>query len=432
MIDIHLLRSIPEIISTKLARRGYHLDITTLHAYEEKRKILQIETESIQAQRKIKSKFIGQAKQRGETTELLCQEVKILSKQLDVVKKELSVVLTNIHTILVTIPNIPDDIIPIGKDSSDNQELYRWGQPKKFDFPVKDHVVLGQQMEGLDFDTAVKITGSRFVVMRGHIALMYRALGQFMLNLHTEQHGYQETYVPYLVNNTSLYGTGHLPKFSQDLCYLNPSDAINSNINYALIPTAEVSLTNIIRNKIIEEDSLPLKMVAKTPCFRSEAGSYGRDTRGLIRMHQFDKVEMVQITRQKDSMNALEELVGHAEKVLQLLQLPYRHVLLCTGDLSFSAQKTYDLEVWLPAQNTYREISSCSNMGDFQSRRMQARWRVNGQKKTHFVHTINGSGLAIGRTLVAILENYQEKDGRVRVPEILRPYMNNIDYIGQI
>ncbi|VFP82942.1 serine--tRNA ligase [Candidatus Erwinia haradaeae] len=431
MIDLNLLHSTPDIISKKLARRGYNLDISTLYAYEEQRKTLQIETENLQAKRKIKSRFIGQIKNKGKDTESLRQEVNVLSRQLDVAKRELSLVFANIHKILMSIPNIPDDTIPTGENASYNQEIYRWGQPKKFEFQVKDHVALGQKIEGLDFDAAAKITGSRFVVMKGHIALMYRALGQFMLNLHTEKHGYQETYVPYLVNETSLYGTGHLPKFRKDLCYLNPLDSINSNKNYALIPTAEVSLTNMIRDTILAEKDLPLKMVAKTPCFRSEAGSYGRDTRGLIRMHQFDKVEMVQITRAEDSMNALEELVGHAERVLQLLQLPYRYVLLCTGDLSFSAQKTYDIEAWLPAQNTYREISSCSNMGDFQSRRMKARWRSNDQKNgTRLVHTINGSGLAIGRTLVAIIENYQEHDGRIRVPEVLRPYMHNIDYIG--
>ncbi|VFP79631.1 serine--tRNA ligase [Candidatus Erwinia haradaeae] len=430
MIDINLLRSVPDIISRKLAQRGYNLDIQALQKYEEQRKILQIETENLQAKRNIQSKFIGQAKKRGENITLLCQEVNILSKKLETTQKALSIIQTNIHNILVSIPNIPDEMIPIGKDSSNNQEINRWGNPREFNFPIKDHVALGEQVSGLDFDTAAKITGSRFVVMKGQIALMHRALGQFMLNLHTKTHGYQEIYVPYLVNNTSLYSTGHLPKFNHELCYINPLNSMNSNKNYALIPTAEVSLTNIIRNTTLEEDALPLKITAHTPCFRSEAGSYGRDTRGLIRMHQFDKVEMVQITHPEDSMNALEELVKHAEKVLQLLHLPYRNVLLCSGDLSFSAQKTYDLEVWLPAQNTYREVSSCSNMGDFQARRMQARWRSNCKKKTHLVHTINGSGLAIGRTLVAILENYQEADGRIRIPEVLRPYMNNLDFIG--
>ncbi|PLB95341.1 serine--tRNA ligase, partial [Klebsiella pneumoniae] len=304
------------------------------------------------------------------------------------------------------------------------------GTPRQFDFEVRDHVTLGEMHGGLDFAAAVKLTGSRFVVMKGQLARLHRALAQFMLDLHTEQHGYSENYVPYLVNQDTLYGTGQLPKFAGDLFHTRPLEEEADSSNYALIPTAEVPLTNLVRDEIIDEDDLPIKMTAHTPCFRSEAGSYGRDTRGLIRMHQFDKVEMVQIVRPEDSMAALEEMTGHAEKVLQLLGLPYRKVALCTGDMGFSACKTYDLEVWVPAQNTYREISSCSNVWDFQARRMQARCRSKSDKKTRLVHTLNGSGLAVGRTLVALMENYQQADGRIEIPEVLRPYMRGLEYIG--
>lgn len=332
--------------------------------------------------------------------------------------------------IALTIPNLPADEVPVGKDENDNVEVSRWGTPREFDFEVRDHVTLGEMHSGLDFAAAVKLTGSRFVVMKGQIARMHRALSQFMLDLHTEQHGYSENYVPYLVNQDTLYGTGQLPKFAGDLFHTRPLEEEADTSNYALIPTAEVPLTNLVRGEIIDEDDLPIKMTAHTPCFRSEAGSYGRDTRGLIRMHQFDKVEMVQIVRPEDSMAALEEMTGHAEKVLQLLGLPYRKIILCTGDMGFGACKTYDLEVWIPAQNTYREISSCSNVWDFQARRMQARCRSKSDKKTRLVHTLNGSGLAVGRTLVAVMENYQQADGRIEVPEVLRPYMNGLEYIG--
>ena len=322
----------------------------------------------------------------------------------------------------------------MGKDDSENLEVSRWGEPSKCDFEVKDHVALGENLQGLDFASAVKLTGSRFVVMKGQIAKLHRALAQFMLDLHTEQHGYTEAYVPYLVNHDTLYGTGQLPKFSEDLFHTKPLEGQDPNEvqrTYALIPTAEVPVTNLVRGDILEAENLPLKMTAHTPCFRSEAGSYGRDTRGLIRMHQFDKVELVQIVEPEKSMEALEELTGHAEKVLQLLGLPYRKVLLCTGDMGFGSCKTYDLEVWVPAQNTYREISSCSNMWDFQARRMQARCRSKGDKKTRLVHTLNGSGLAVGRTLVAVLENYQNADGSITVPEVLRPYMGGLEVIGK-
>ncbi|HKM96054.1 MAG TPA: serine--tRNA ligase [Buttiauxella sp.] len=430
MLDPNLLRTEPDAVAEKLARRGFKLDVETLRSLEERRKVLQVKTENLQAERNSRSKSIGQAKARGEDIEPLRLQVNQLGDELDAAKTELDSLLLEIRDISLTLPNIPDDCVPFGKDDSENVEVSRWGEPRQFDFEVRDHVTLGEMAKGLDFAAAVKLTGSRFVVMQGEIARMHRALSQFMLDLHTEQHGYVENYVPYLVNHETLYGTGQLPKFGGDLFHTRPLDEEAGASNYALIPTAEVPLTNLVRDEIIDEDSLPLKMTAHTPCFRSEAGSYGRDTRGLIRQHQFDKVEMVQIVRPEDSMDALEELTGHAEKVLQLLGLPYRKVLLCSGDMGFGSAKTYDLEVWLPAQNTYREISSCSNMWDFQARRLQARCRSKADKKTRLVHTLNGSGLAVGRTLVAVLENYQQADGRIEVPEVLRPYMKGLEYIG--
>ncbi len=430
MLDPNLLRTEPDAVAEKLARRGFKLDVDKLRALEERRKVLQVNTENLQAERNSRSKSIGQAKARGEDIEPLRLEVNKLGEALDAAKAELDALLAEIRDIALTLPNIPDDCVPMGKDDSENVEISRWGEPRKFEFEVRDHVTLGEMAKGLDFASAVKLTGSRFVVMQGQIARMHRALSQFMLDLHTEQHGYVENYVPYLVNHETLYGTGQLPKFGGDLFHTRPLDEEADSSNYALIPTAEVPLTNLVRDEIIDEDALPLKMTAHTPCFRSEAGSYGRDTRGLIRQHQFDKVEMVQIVRPEDSMDALEELTGHAEKVLQLLGLPYRKVLLCSGDIGFGSAKTYDLEVWLPAQDTYREISSCSNMWDFQARRLQARCRNKSDKKTRLVHTLNGSGLAVGRALVAVLENYQQADGRIEVPEVLRPYMNGIEFIG--
>jgi seryl-tRNA synthetase len=430
MLDPNLLRTEPDAVAEKLARRGFKLDVETLSSLEERRKVLQVKTENLQAERNSRSKSIGQAKARGEDIEPLRLQVNQLGEELDAAKAELDSLLAEIRDIALTLPNIPDDCVPLGKDDSENVEVSRWGEPRKFDFEVRDHVTLGEMAKGLDFAAAVKLTGSRFVVMQGQIARLHRALSQFMLDLHTEQHGYTENYVPYLVNHETLYGTGQLPKFGADLFHTRPLDEEADSSNYALIPTAEVPLTNLLRDEIIDEESLPLKMTAHTPCFRSEAGSYGRDTRGLIRQHQFDKVEMVQIVRPEDSMDALEELTGHAEKVLQLLGLPYRKVLLCSGDIGFGSAKTYDLEVWLPAQNTYREISSCSNMWDFQARRLQARCRSKSDKKTRLVHTLNGSGLAVGRTLVAVLENYQQADGRIEVPEVLRPYMKGLEYIG--
>ncbi|MEX9690528.1 serine--tRNA ligase [Providencia rettgeri] len=430
MLDPNLLRTELDAVAEKLARRGFTLDVEKLRELEERRKVLQVETETLQADRNSRSKTIGAAKARGEDIEPLRLEVNQLGEKLDSAKAELEKLQQEIRDIALSIPNIPDDQVPDGKDDSDNVEVARWGEPRQYDFEVKDHVSLGELSGGLDFPAAVKLTGARFVVMKGQIARMHRALAQFMLDLHTEQHGYQELYVPYLVNHDTLYGTGQLPKFGEDLFHTKPLEGEADSSTYALIPTAEVPVTNLVRDEILDEDSLPLKMTAHTPCFRSEAGSYGRDTRGLIRMHQFDKVELVQIVHPEKSMDALEELTGHAEKVLQLLNLPYRKVILCTGDIGFGSRKTYDLEVWLPAQNTYREISSCSNMWDFQARRMQARFRGKSDKKTQLVHTLNGSGLAVGRTLVAILENYQLADGRIEVPEVLRPYMKGLEYIG--
>lgn len=430
MLDPNLLRTEPDAVAEKLARRGFNLDVDTLRALEERRKVLQVKTENLQAKRNSRSKSIGQAKARGEDIEPLRLQVNQLGEALDAAKNELDSLLAEIRDISLTLPNIPDDCVPLGKDDSENVEVSRWGEPRDFDFEVRDHVSLGEMAKGLDFAAAVKLTGSRFVVMQGQVARMHRALSQFMLDLHTEQHGYIENYVPYLVNQDTLYGTGQLPKFGGDLFHTRPLEEEADSSNYALIPTAEVPLTNLVRDELIDEESLPMKLTAHTACFRSEAGSYGSDTRGLIRMHQFDKVEIVQIVRPEDSMDALEEMTGHAEKVLQLLGLPYRQVLLCSGDIGFGARKTYDLEVWLPAQGTYREISSCSNCWDFQARRLQARCHSKEDKKTRLVHTLNGSGLAVGRTLVAMLENYQQADGRIQVPEVLRPYMNGLRYIG--
>ncbi|XKM13977.1 serine--tRNA ligase [Orbaceae bacterium ac157xtp] len=430
MLDPNLLRNELDLVAQKLARRGFKLDVETIRELEEKRKVLQVETENLQAERNARSKSIGEAKARGEDISSVREEVSKLGDKLDATKKELDLLLNQIKDIYSAIPNIPDDAVPDGKDDSDNVEVSRWGTPRTFDFPIQDHVTLGEKLAGLDFAAAVKLTGARFVVMKGQIARLHRAIAQFMLDLHTEQHGYAEMYVPYLVNHATLFGTGQLPKFGKDLFHTMPLDEEADTSNYGLIPTAEVPVTNLVRDEILDEDVLPLRMTAHTPCFRSEAGSYGKDTRGLIRMHQFDKVELVQIVKPEESMKALEELTAHAEKVLQLLELPYRKIVLCTGDMGFGSRKTYDLEVWVPAQDTYREISSCSNMWDFQARRMQARYRSKADGKTYLVHTLNGSGLAVGRTLVAIMENYQQADGRIKVPTVLVPYMNGAEYIG--
>ena len=422
MLDPKFLRAELAQTAERLATRGMTLDVAAISALEEQRRVLQVETQELQNQRNTKSKAIGQAKGRGEDIAPLLAEVDGLGAQLDAAKIRLDAVLAELDKIALSIPNLPDLSVPVGKDETENLEVRRVGEPRQFDFPVKDHVALGEAYaEGLDFESAVKLSGSRFVVMKGQMARLHRALTQFMLDVHTQQHGYTEVYVPYLVNHASLYGTGQLPKFSADLFHTQP--ATEEGQGMALIPTAEVPVTNLARDSIFEASELPFKYTAHTPCFRSEAGSYGRDTRGLIRQHQFDKVELVQLVNPALSMQALEELTGHAEKFLQLLGLPYRVMLLCTGDMGFGSCKTYDLEVWLPGQNAYREISSCSNMGDFQARRMQARFRPEEGKKPELLHTLNGSGLAVGRTLVAILENYQQADGSVAIPEVLQPYM---------
>ena len=429
MLDAKFIRNEIATAQHKLASRGFALDVATFNQLEEKRKTLQMRTQELQNERNVRSKSIGQAKASGQDIAPLLAEVGQLGEELDNAKNELSALLEEIQQLALSLPNLPDDSVPVGKDESENKEILRWGTPREFDFEVLDHVDLGVKIgNGLDFETATKLTGSRFVVMRGQIARLNRAIAQFMLDLHTTEHGYQEMYVPYLVNADSLLGTGQLPKFGADLFHTKP--ATEEGQGLSLIPTSEVPLTNIVRDEIVAAEQLPLRMTAHTPCFRSEAGSYGRDTRGLIRQHQFDKVELVQIVAPETSMDALEELTLHAEKVLQLLELPYRKVLLCTGDMGFGACKTYDLEVWLPAQNTYREISSCSNMFDFQARRMQARYRNPETNKPELVHTLNGSGLAVGRTLVAILENYQQADGSVAIPKVLQPYMGGLELIG--
>ncbi|MGO4892835.1 serine--tRNA ligase [Flavobacterium sp. W21_SRS_FM6] len=429
MLDAKYLRSDIEQTAATLKKRGFDLDVATFNSLEEKRKTLQMRTQELQNERNVRSKLIGKAKASGQDIAPLLAEVGQLGEELDSAKAELTALLDEIQQLSLSVPNLPDESVPVGKDESENQEILRWGTPRTFDFEIKDHVDLGANLaNGLDFETATKITGSRFVVMRGQVARLNRAIAQFMLDLHTSEHGYQEMYVPYLVNVESLLGTGQLPKFGEDLFNIKP--ATEEGQGLSLIPTSEVPLTNIVRDEIVATDKLPLKMTAHTPCFRSEAGSYGRDTRGLIRQHQFDKVEMVQIVTPETSFDALEELTSHAENVLQRLELPYRKVLLCTGDMGFGACKTYDLEVWLPAQNTYREISSCSNMLDFQARRMQARYRNPETNKPELVHTLNGSGLAVGRTLVAILENYQQADGSIVIPKVLQAYMGGLEVIG--
>ncbi|WPK53757.1 serine--tRNA ligase [Vibrio fluvialis] len=435
MLDSKLLRTELDETAAKLARRGFKLDVDTIRTLEEQRKSIQVEVENLQSTRNSISKQIGQLMSKGdkEGAEEVKKQIGTLGDDLDAKKVELDAIQSQLDAITQSVPNLPDDSVPDGKDENDNVEVSRWGTPKEYDFDVKDHVDLGEMGDGLDFASATKITGARFVIMKGQFARLHRAIAQFMLDLHTEQHGYTELYVPYLVNSDTLFGTGQLPKFGKDLFHTEPLAEKASDEEprrLSLIPTAEVPVTNLVRDTITEEADLPLKMTAHTPCFRSEAGSYGRDTRGLIRMHQFDKVELVQITKPEDSMAALEELTGHAEKVLQLLELPYRKVVLCTGDMGFGACKTYDLEVWVPAQKTYREISSCSNMWDFQARRMQARFRRKGEKKPELVHTLNGSGLAVGRTMVAILENYQQADGRIAIPAVLQKYMGVVTHIG--
>jgi seryl-tRNA synthetase len=429
MLDPRLLRNNLDEVAAKLQSRGYSLDVAALTELEEKRKVLQVATQDLQNERTVRSKAIGKAKASGEDIEPLLADVSGLGEKLEEAKSSLEQVMNALNIIYQETPNLPCDEVPIGKDESENQEVLKWGEIPTFDFDVNDHADVSARLNnGLDFETAAKLSGSRFVVMNGAVARMHRALGQFMLDTHTQEHGYQEVYVPYLVNSESLYGTGQLPKFGEDLFHTKP--ATEEGQGMSLIPTAEVPLTNIARDEIFPLEALPIKMTAHTPCFRSEAGSYGRDTKGLIRQHQFDKVEMVQLVHPSNSMQALEELTGHAEVILQKLGLAYRKVLLCTGDMGFGSSKTYDLEVWLPAQDTYREISSCSNMGDFQARRMHARYKSHDMKKPELLHTLNGSGLAVGRTLVAILENYQQADGSVKVPEVLVPYMNGVEIMS--
>lgn len=428
MLDPKCLRSDIDSTAERLASRGFKLDVEAFNALEEKRKALQIKTQELQNERNTRSKSIGKAKSQGQDIAPLLAEVSDLGEQLDAAKAELNTLLADINELTLGIPNLPHESVPVGKDETENQEILVWGDIPQFDFEVKDHVDIAEGLnKGLDFEASVKLTGSRFVVMRDKIARLHRALAQFMLDVHTGEHGYQEMYVPYLVNADSLFGTGQLPKFGEDLFHTKP--ATEEGQGLSLIPTAEVPLTNLARDEIFTAKELPIKMTAHTPCFRSEAGSYGRDTRGLIRQHQFDKVEMVQLVKPEDSFDALEELTGHAEVILQKLGLAYRKVLLCTGDMGFGSCKTYDLEVWLPAQNTYREISSCSNMLDFQARRMQARYRNPETNKPELLHTLNGSGLAVGRTLVAILENYQQADGSVKIPEALVSYMGGVTEI---
>lgn len=425
MFDPKLLRNDLETVAKRLASRGFIIDADELGALETQRRELQASTEALQSERNERSRAIGRAKANGEDIAPLLAEVDGLGDRLSQASKRLEDVQARFDEICLGLPNLPHDSVPVGKSEDDNLELTRWGTPRQFEFDVRDHTDIGGLTGGLDFERAARLTGSRFAVMRGQIARLHRALSQFMLDVQTQEHGYQETYVPYMVNRDSLQGTGQLPKFEEDLFKLQ------GDSNYYMIPTAEVPLTNLVRGEILDEAQLPFKMTAHTPCFRSEAGAYGRDTRGMIRQHQFDKVEMVQIVHPERSYDALEEMRGHAEAILRRLELPYRVVLLCTGDMGFSAVKTYDLEVWLPSQNTYREISSISNCEDFQARRMQARFRGAEQKKPALVHTLNGSGLAVGRCMVAVMENYQNEDGSITVPEALRSYMGGLDVINQ-
>ena len=424
MLDQKLVRNNPQEVADKLVKKGFQLDIAKLNSLEESRKKLQIDTENLQSERNSKSKEIGKLKAQGQDTAAVMAAVSVFSTQLDDKKSQLKLVQDDLNALLMEIPNIPHDSVPQGASEDDNQEVLVWGDKPSFNFTVKDHVDLGEALGGLDFGAAIKVTGARFMVLKGDLARLHRALIQFILNSHIHDHGYEEVYVPYLVNAESLRGTGQLPKFEEDL-FKVPGER-----DLYLIPTAEVPVTNLVRDEIVDASKLPLRFTCHTPCFRSEAGSHGRDTRGLVRQHQFEKVEMVQMVKPSDSTAALEELTNHAEAILKNLGLAYRKVILCGGDLGFSATKTYDLEVWLPGQDKYREISSCSNMGDFQARRMQARWRNPETGKPELLHTLNGSGLAVGRTLLAILENYQQENGSVVVPEVLVPYMGGVTVLS--
>ncbi|MBI3433097.1 MAG: serine--tRNA ligase [Hydrogenophilales bacterium] len=422
MLDIQLLRKDAALVAERLAARGFVFDTARFETLEAERKSIQTRTQEAQSRRNTLSKQIGMMKGKGEDTTAVMAEVAGLGDEQKRLESRLSELQAELNDFLMGVPNLPHESVAVGKDETANVEVSRWGTPRSFDFPVRDHVDLGEGLGQLDFAAAVKITGSRFTVMKGGLARLHRALAQFMLDVHTSEHGYTEVYVPYLVNADSMRGTGQLPKFEEDLFHVPRSD----DDKLYLIPTAEVPVTNLLRDEIVAAEALPLKFVAHTPCFRSEAGSYGRDTRGMIRQHQFDKVELVQMVKPEDSYAALEALTANAEAILQKLGLPYRKMALCSGDMGFSSAKTYDLEVWLPAQNTYREISSCSNFETFQARRMQARFKA-GQGKPELLHTLNGSGLAVGRTLVAILENYQNADGSVTVPEALRPWMGGLE-----
>lgn len=422
MLDPKLLRQDAEMLAKQLARRGFQLDVAQLAALEQERKQAQLDAQALQTERNSRSKLIGKAKAAGEDIAPLLAEIDDLGAKHKAAETRLAEVLAKLNAIAMEMPNVPLDDVPAGKDENDNVEVSQWGTPRQFDFEPKDHVDLGAQLGGMDFEAAAKISAARFVTLSGPLAKLQRALTQFMLDQHSEQHGYTETYVPYLVNADSLRGTGQLPKFAEDLFSVDDGQ-------FYLIPTAEVPVTNLVRDVIVEADKLPLKWVAHTPCFRSEAGSHGRDVRGLIRQHQFEKVELVQIVAPQDSVKAHEALTADAEKILQLLELPYRKMLLCTGDMGFASQKTYDLEVWLPSQQTYREISSCSNFGDFQARRLQARWRNPETGKPELVHTLNGSGLAVGRTLLAVMENHQQADGSISIPPALRPYMGGAEQL---
>ncbi|MFF7710071.1 serine--tRNA ligase [Pseudomonas sp. NPDC007930] len=426
MLDSKLLRGQLQDVADRLATRGYALDVARLEALEAQRKTVQTRTEQLQAERNARSKTIGQAKSRGEDIAPLMAEVEHMGQELTNAKAELEQIQGELDAIMLGIPNLPHESVPVGADEDGNVEVRRWGTPPAFDFPIQDHVALGEKTGKLDFETAAKLSGARFAVLRGPIARLHRALAQFMIDLHTREHGFEECYTPYLVQAPTLQGTGQLPKFEEDLFKITR----DGEADLYLIPTSEVTLTNLAADRILDARELPLKFCAHTPCFRSEAGASGRDTRGMIRQHQFDKVEMVLVVEPAKSMEALEQLTGYAERVLQALELPYRVLALCTGDMGFSAVKTYDLEVWVPSQDKYREISSCSNTGDFQARRMQARWRNPETGKPELLHTLNGSGLAVGRTLVAVLENYQQADGSIRVPAVLKPYMGGVEVIG--
>ena len=424
MLDSKLLRSDLESVVEKLKIKNFVFDVDAFRELEEQRKVLQVSTQELQGERNTRSRAIGAAKASGEDIQPLLDEVASLGDKLKQAESELGDLQMKLDELLQGIPNVPHDSVPSGDSEDDNTVVSHWGEPPQFDFEARDHIDLGEALGGIDFERAARISGARFVTMTGPLVTLQRALIQFMINQHIQEHGYTEAYAPYLVNEATLFGTGQMPKFKQDLFHIK-----SENHDLYLIPTAEVPVTNFVADSILEADQLPLKFVAHTPCFRSEAGSYGRDTRGMIRQHQFEKVELVHISKPEDSMAALEALTGHAETILQLLGLAYRKVILCGGDLGFSATKTYDLEVWLPGQNTYREISSCSNMTDFQARRMKARWRNPETGKNELVHTLNGSGLAVGRTLIAIMENYQQADGSIRIPEPLQPYLHGMTEI---